>query len=99
MMLRHSSGPGEIAGYNWPTGTIFHMNFAAINKHKDHWDNPEKFDPERFMKKDEHRHKYAFNFFGGGLRICPGILILVFSILFIFYFLIHLFFLIFFFYI
>jgi len=72
MMMRYSSGPGEIAGYNWPTGTIFHMNFAAINKHKDHWDDPEKFDPERFMKKDENRHKYAFNMWGGGIRICPG---------------------------
>ncbi|RGB40801.1 cytochrome P450 [Rhizophagus diaphanus] len=72
MMMRYSSEPDEIAGYKWPARTMFHMNFAAINKNKAHWEDPEKIDPERFMKKDEKRHKCAFNMWGGGLRICPG---------------------------
>lgn len=71
-MMRYSSEPDEIAGYKWPARTMFHMNFAAINKNKAHWEDPEKVDPERFMKKDEKRHKCAFNMWGGGLRICPG---------------------------
>ncbi|RIA91560.1 cytochrome P450 [Glomus cerebriforme] len=72
MMVRNSSGPGEVAGYNWPAGTTFHIYLEAINKNKAHWEDPEKADPERFLKKDEKRHKNAFNMWGGGMRICPG---------------------------
>ncbi|GBB86620.1 hypothetical protein RclHR1_01300005 [Rhizophagus clarus] len=72
MTARVSSGPDEVAGYKWPAGTTFHLNLAAINKNKAHWEDPEKIDPERFMKKDEKRHKCAFNMWGGGPRICPG---------------------------
>ena len=73
MMERCNSEPDEIAGYKWPTGTLFMMNFIAINKNKAHWEDPEKFDPERFTKKDEKRHKAAFTVWDGGQRICPGI--------------------------
>ena len=39
------------------------------------WDNPEKFDPERFAEpRSEHkRHRYAFAPFGGGAHKCIGL--------------------------
>ncbi|CAI2173406.1 18583_t:CDS:2 [Funneliformis geosporum] len=72
MLSRYSNGPDEIAGYKWPKNTLFNVSFTAINNHKAHWKDPEKFDPERFLKKDEKRLKATFNIWGGGLRICPG---------------------------
>jgi len=86
MMARYSAESDQVAGYEWPAGTQFHMNFRAINNNKTYWDNPEVFDPERFMSDDNQNDdnylfedekvkkmtKYSFVIFGGGLRICPG---------------------------
>ncbi|GES74966.1 cytochrome P450 [Rhizophagus clarus] len=72
MMARYSQEPDEIAGYNWPAGTMFHINAVTIHRHKDHWDEPNKFNPDRWMVKDFEPYKYSFVMFGGGLRVCPG---------------------------
>ncbi|CAI2170881.1 3493_t:CDS:2 [Funneliformis geosporum] len=72
MMVRYSQEPDEVAGYNWPAGTIFHINAVSIHKHNDYWEEPEKFNPDRWMVKGFEPKKYSFIMFGGGLRICPG---------------------------
>ncbi|KAF0516117.1 cytochrome P450 [Gigaspora margarita] len=73
ILARYTDKPCEMVGYKWDAGTIFHVNLNGLHKHKDHWSNPEIFDPDRFYKKkDDDRHKYSFAMFGGGLRACPG---------------------------
>ncbi|CAG8721867.1 32805_t:CDS:2, partial [Racocetra persica] len=74
ILSRYTNNPCEIAGYKWNAGTIFHVNLNGIHRHKDHWSNPEIFDPDRFYKKNNKidRHKFSFAMFGGGMRICPG---------------------------
>ncbi|CAG8675242.1 13119_t:CDS:2 [Cetraspora pellucida] len=70
---RYVENPCEVAGYQWDAGVMFHVNINGIHSHKDHWPNPEIFDPERFYKKDPNaRHKFSLVTFGGGLRNCPG---------------------------
>lgn len=70
---RYVENPCEVAGYLWDAGTMFHININGIHLHKDHWPNPEIFDPDRFYKKDPNaRHKFSLVTFGGGLRDCPG---------------------------
>ncbi len=71
-IVRYSQEPDEIAGYKWPTGTMFHINPAAIHRHNDYWEEPEKFNPDRWMVEGYEPKKYAFIMFGGGLRMCPG---------------------------
>ncbi|KAF0448589.1 cytochrome P450 [Gigaspora margarita] len=76
---RYLANPAEVAGYQWEAGTMIHIHINGIHSHKNHWSNPEIFDPDRFYKEndnnemnDKARHKFSLIPFGGGLRICPG---------------------------
>jgi len=62
----------EVAGYQWPADTKFRVDTLAIHRHKDYWEEPDKFNPDRWMVKDFEPKKHSFIMFGGGLRICPG---------------------------
>ena len=72
MVSRFSSAPDEVAGYKWPAGTLFHVNTSSIHNHKDYWEEPEKFNPDRWMVEGFEPKKNSFLMFGGGLRLCPG---------------------------
>lgn len=43
----------------------------AVHRSKNHWDNPEKFIPERFAPGIE-RHPFSFIPFSAGPRSCIG---------------------------
>ncbi|MDJ0516573.1 MAG: cytochrome P450 [Trichodesmium sp. MO_231.B1] len=63
----------EIQGYFIPKGTTFIIAQYFIFRHPDFWDNPEKFDPDRFLpEKVKQRPKFAFFPFGAGQHICIG---------------------------
>ncbi|CAG8547867.1 1221_t:CDS:2, partial [Racocetra persica] len=61
----------EVAGHMWPEGTAFHINIERIHLNKSHWQNPEVFDPDRFMN-NVNISKNTLIQFGGGVRMCPG---------------------------
>ncbi|CAI2170947.1 5632_t:CDS:1 [Funneliformis geosporum] len=53
--------------------TQIFINAQEIHKSKLYWENPEKFDPERFMPSTSNEiKKNSFLAFGGGMRLCPG---------------------------
>ncbi|GBB92031.1 hypothetical protein RclHR1_19550003 [Rhizophagus clarus] len=64
--------PDEIAGYQWPANTSFKINVRAIHHGEDYWEEPNKFNPERWLVEDFEPKDNSFIMFGGGLRICPG---------------------------
>ncbi|GBC07880.1 hypothetical protein RclHR1_07750007 [Rhizophagus clarus] len=64
--------PQEIAGYQWPANTNIRINIYAIHHNSDYWEEPEKFNPDRWMVEGNEPKKNSFLTFGGGLRICPG---------------------------
>ena len=72
MVARYSHEPDEIAGYKWPAGTMFQANVVAIHEQQDHWEDPEKFNPDRWLVEGFEPKQCSFITFGGGLRICPG---------------------------
>jgi len=56
-----------------PKDSIVGILFNAIQTHPDYWENPEKFDPERFSPENRKgRHHFAFMPFSLGPRQCIG---------------------------
>ncbi|PKY35175.1 cytochrome P450 [Rhizophagus irregularis] len=39
---------------------------------QDYWEDPDKFNPDRWMAEGFESKKFSFLMFGGGLRLCPG---------------------------
>ena len=64
----------EFKGYRIPAGTTILMSPAASQRIPGVFNDPEKFDPERFMQpRVEHRATpYSLVGFGGGPRLCLG---------------------------
>jgi cytochrome P450 len=63
----------EIGGYAIPRGANIILVQYTTHRHRDFWENPEGFDPDRFSTEaSAGRHRYAFFPFGGGPRMCIG---------------------------
>ena len=62
-----------VNGIAIPKGIEIIIPFYTLHHDPDAWDDPEKFDPERFRSPaKETRHPYQFMPFGAGPRICLG---------------------------
>jgi cytochrome P450 len=62
-----------IGGYDIPAGHSVFCSTWATHRHPAFWDDPEKFDPERFTPEwEKARPRYAYFPFGGGPRACIG---------------------------
>ncbi|HEY2665161.1 MAG TPA: cytochrome P450 [Candidatus Binataceae bacterium] len=63
----------EIMGYRIPKGSNLALSQYYAHRHPVFWENPERFDPERFSaERSGGRPRYAFFPFGGGPRMCIG---------------------------
>ncbi|XP_047147702.1 trimethyltridecatetraene synthase-like [Vigna umbellata] len=64
----------HVGGYDIPKGTQVLVNVWTIGRDPAIWDNPNEFQPERFLSKDidVKGHDYELLPFGAGRRMCPG---------------------------
>ncbi|MER5938107.1 cytochrome P450 [Streptomyces sp. NPDC001928] len=70
---RRSVADAEIEGIRIPAGADILVSPWVTQRHPDHWPDPERFDPARFMPEAEAgRPRYAWFPFGGGPRACIG---------------------------
>ena len=59
--------------YFLPAGSVAMVVPYLTHRHPDHWEEPERFDPDRFLPEPSaRRHRWAWVPFGGGPRVCIG---------------------------
>ncbi len=61
-----------LLGYHIKKGTLIGVSFYELHRNPKYWENPETFDPERFLgerKKESYPYFYPF---GAGPRMCIG---------------------------
>jgi cytochrome P450 len=63
----------EIAGRRLPAGAMVLISPWVLHRHRRLWDEPERFDPDRFLPEHSAgRPRFAYLPFGGGPRVCIG---------------------------
>ncbi|CAN1136420.1 Cytochrome P450 71A1 [Linum perenne] len=72
---RQTTSAVKVNGYDIPAKTRVLINTWAIQRDPKQWDNPEEFNPERFVgnELDFRGQNKEYLPFGTGRRICPGI--------------------------
>ncbi|NRA41936.1 MAG: cytochrome P450 [Pseudomonadales bacterium] len=75
MMARRTLKDCEIDGTFVPADTVLNIFPQYVHMMAEHWDHPERFDPDRFSpERAEHkRHPFQFVPFGGGAHKCIGL--------------------------
>ncbi len=72
LLPREAAEDDELAGHPVPAGTRVAISAHVTHRHPEFWDEPERFEPERFLRPDE-RPAYAyFPFAEPGPRRCLG---------------------------
>jgi cytochrome P450 len=70
---RQSHGPDEIGGFAIAGRAAIFISPYVTHRHPEFWENPEGFDPDRFLpERSAGRPRYAYFPFGGGMRMCIG---------------------------
>ncbi|XP_068954955.1 steroid 17-alpha-hydroxylase/17,20 lyase [Petaurus breviceps papuanus] len=65
----------SIGEYTIPKGTRIYVNLWSIHHDPEEWDEPEQFNPERFLDKNKEQlimPTSSYFPFGGGPRVCVG---------------------------
>jgi cytochrome P450 len=72
-MARRAIADDVVVGHEIQAGTDVIVSPWLLHRHRKLWQDPERFDPERFaVGRDEQRDRFAYLPFGAGPRICIG---------------------------
>ncbi|MCH8172500.1 MAG: cytochrome P450 [Proteobacteria bacterium] len=70
---RQTVSADVLGQHKLPKGAIVMLSPYVMHRNPRFWNNPEVFDPDRFLPKQEAtRHKHAYFPFGGGPHLCLG---------------------------
>ncbi|MBS7252671.1 cytochrome P450 [Flavobacterium branchiicola] len=61
-----------IGDYHLKKGTLIGVSFYELHRNPKYWENPDKFDPERFFGEQKKQSMQYFYPFGAGPRMCIG---------------------------
>ncbi|MBF4493859.1 cytochrome P450 [Flavobacterium sp. MR2016-29] len=62
----------SIGQFNIKKGTLIGVSFYELHRNPKYWEDPEKFDPERFLGERKKNSTQYFYPFGAGPRMCIG---------------------------
>jgi cytochrome P450 len=72
-ILRQAAGDDVIDGWLVPKGDTVVLSPYAVHRMEKYWEEPGKFDPDRFLpERMNGKPKYSYFPFGGGQRLCIG---------------------------
>ncbi|NUS44293.1 MAG: cytochrome P450 [Mycobacteriaceae bacterium] len=69
---RQAVSDDEIGGFRIRAGSTVFWSSYHLHRHRDYWDDPERFDPDRFAAASVGVHASAYIPFGAGPRVCIG---------------------------
>ena len=73
LTARTASDNDELGGYKIPGGALILLSPYVTHRHPACWEEPERFDPDRFLPaRAAGRPAFAYFPFGGGPRRCIG---------------------------
>ncbi len=72
MIARRTNETYRFDDIEVPPDTFILFAPYVTHRHPEFWDDPERFDPERFREKDPDRPRFAYYPFLGGPRQCIG---------------------------
>ncbi len=73
-LTRQAIADDEILGVRIPAGTVVAISPYVLHRRRGLWDNPDAFDPGRFLgERRERIDRFAYIPFGAGPRVCIGV--------------------------
>ncbi len=75
LLTRSTAQPVDIGGYPVRAGTEVLICPYLMHRNPRWWDDPERFDPSRWLGAERPHARHAYIPFGAGPRVCPGSLL------------------------
>ena len=73
MFAREAIEDDEVCGFHIPSGSTVMVSPYVTQRDPNFWEQPYRFDPERFSEQNKKgHHRYQYFPFGGGPRLCIG---------------------------
>ena len=73
LVVRTPTTATRLGDIGLEAGDTVYLPIYALHRHRSAWDDPERFDPDRFLpEREAARHHYAYLPFGAGPRVCMG---------------------------
>ncbi|HXE26135.1 MAG TPA: cytochrome P450 [Roseiarcus sp.] len=73
MLARQAIADDDLAGVHIPAGAVITVSPYVLHRRRGLWDNPDAFDPSRFLgERRERIDRFAYIPFGAGPRVCIG---------------------------
>ncbi len=69
---RRAIAEDTVGGVRIPAGCVVMASAWVTHRHPGFWEDPERFDPERFRPGTKLSHRFAYFPFGAGPRVCIG---------------------------
>jgi cytochrome P450 len=73
VLVRHTVKDTVVQGVRIPAGTDVLVALQFTHLMADYWTEPLAFDPDRFTRRENHSHRFAWEPFGGGVHKCIGL--------------------------